>query len=267
MTTVTKAANLLAESFRSRQRLEALPQDCRPAGLEVAYQIQDALVERLLAARGGRPVGYKVGCTNVSAQRLLGLDGPFHGRLLSPFVHSSPARLVAGDLFMRVIEPEFAFAMGKDLPAEDGPYGIERVAAAVGALLPAVEVVDSRYAQWTSVGAPSLVADNGATGAWVTGTPRSDWQSFDLAAHEVSLRVNGELLRSGRGEAVMGHPMHALTWLANALSKAGRGLLAGEMVSTGVCMEVYPAAPGDHVEADYGEFGKVAVTFEQADNP
>ena len=261
MNIAVKAASLLADARRTQQRLPELPEECRPDELAVAYEAQDVLVERLLSDRGGSPVGYKVGCTNKAAQQLLGLDKPFYGQLLSSSIHPSPAQLKGDDFFMRIIEPEFAFRMTEDLPPAGAPYDTDRVAAAAGAVLPAIEVADSCYTDWTVVGAPSLIADNGCASAWVQGNAYSDWRALDLAKHEVTLVVNGETLHEGRGEAVLGHPLNALTWLANALCERGRGLKAGDLISTGTCCQIYFAHPGDQIRADFGILGTVEVGF------
>jgi 2-keto-4-pentenoate hydratase len=165
------------------------------------------------------------------------------------------------DFFMRVVEPEFAFEMRDDLPASGRPYDTDTVAAAVGAILPAIEIADSRYAEWTVVDGPSLIADNGCNGAWIRGETYPGWRACDLATHEVALVVNGKSVRQGRGDVIMGHPINALTWLANMLSRLGSGLKAGDLISTGTCTEMYLGQAGDEICADFGSLGIVELTF------
>jgi 2-keto-4-pentenoate hydratase len=151
--------------------------------------------------------------------------------------------------------------MGADLPPQAAPFSPAAVSGAIAALVPAIEIVDSRYQDWTKVGGPALVADQGATGHWVMGNERPDWQAFDLPHHKVVLRVNGARVREGSGAQVLGSPLNALSWLANDLAARGRGLREGELVSTGTCIEVYFAHPGDAVSADFGPLGRVSVNF------
>ena len=219
------------------------------------------MVQQLLDHYGGGIIGYKIACTNVTAQTQLNVDGPFFGRLLSAFSFESPARLDAGEFFMRVVEAEFGFRMARDLPPASEPRTKEQVAAAVEGVLPGIEVVDSRFDSWTTVGAPSLIADNACNAAWVRGPLLADWQSIDLSAQPVRVFVNGKLLREGTGSAVLGHPLNALTWLANTLSDRGLGLEAGQYVTTGVTTEVYMAERGDIIAADFGIVGKVDLAF------
>lgn len=237
------------------------PSDLQPDSLNDAYAVQDFVIAGLLADHGGQSVGWKIGCTNATAQQLLGLGGPFYGRLLSPFVHESPATLDANRFRMRCVEAEFAVQIGRDFPAQDAPFNRADVGDRIRAVLPAIEIVDTRFTDWRRVGATWLVADNGSTGHWVRGNAVADWRGLDLAGHQVTLRVNGKIERQGTGANVMGHPFEAVRFLANDLARRGRALRAGDVVSTGTAIEVYYAQAGDRVEADFGGLGTCSVTF------
>ncbi len=255
-------AQLLSDARTKHVRLAELPEAVRPRTTEEAYRCQDLLVQQLLEHYGGAGIGYKIACTNVTAQRQLNVDGPFHGRMTSAFCFDSPARIDAGQFFMRVVEAEFAFRMGRDLPPASAERSVEEVAAAVEGVLPGIEIVDSRFDDWTTIGALSLIADNACHAAWVKGGLLEDWRGIDLAAQTVRLTVNGNLHREGSGRAVLGHPLNALTWLANQLSAQGRGLKAAQYVTTGVTMEVYMGQRGDQITADFGPLGAVELAFE-----
>ena len=261
MDQISKAAQFIADLRFSLRQEPQIPEAFRPERPATGYAVQDAVVDRLLKKTGGRTIGYKVACTNTLAQELLDTDTPFYGRLLSPFVYQSPARVNARDFSMRIIEAEFAFQLSEDLTGAGVPYDRESVADAVAALLPSVELVDSRYTVWTEVSLPSLISDNGCNGGWVQGKPVEAWRHIDLAAHKVQVRVNGEEKLSGSGAAVLGHPLNSLAWLANTLCEQGKALKAGDLVSTGVCTDVYKAAPGDRIVADFGTLGSVEVSF------
>jgi 2-keto-4-pentenoate hydratase len=257
-----RAADLLAVARFRNQPLLVLPEDCRPPDPHAAYEVQRVLVDRLLARYGGQALGYKIACTNRSAQEFLNFHQPFYGRLLSRFVYQSPARVPAGDFSMRVTEPEFAFRMAKDLLPSGAPYGMGSLTTAVDAVFPAIEIVQARYIDWTKVDVPSLIADNGCNGAWICGPAYPDWHAVDFPSQEVRLEVNGEEIRRGRGNAVMGHPLRALAWLANILCEQGGGLRAGDLVSTGTCMDVYEAKPGDRIHVDFGKIGTAELLYE-----
>ena len=137
----------------------------------------------------------------------------------------------------------------------------DEVAAAVAGVMPAIEIVDSRFDAWESVGASSLISDNACNGGWVCGKLVRDWRNLDLAAQTVQVWVNGALARQGSGAAVLGHPLNALTWLVNKVNSRGETVRAGQYMTTGVVSEVYMAAPGDEIEATFGPLGAVRVGF------
>jgi 2-keto-4-pentenoate hydratase len=258
---VTNSSELLAQARITHKRLRELPAPVRPKTPAEAYVVQDGLIDQLLAHYGGSVIGYKVACTNVTAQRQLNVDAPFCGRLLSAFFFDSPARVDASKFFMRVVEAEFAFEMARDLPPAPTPRSRDEIAAAVKGVIPGIEIVDSRFDEWTTIGAPSLIADNACNAAWIKGALVSDWQDLDLAAQTVRVTVNGKVLREGRGSNVLGHPLNALEWLVNSLSARGLGLKAGQYVTTGVTTEVYMAERGDRITADFGPVGSVELDF------
>jgi len=258
---VTTAAELLAQARINHRRLPELPAGTRPKTSGEAYAVQDGLVERLLAHYGGSVIGYKIACTNITAQRQLNVDAPFAGRLLSAFLFENPARVDASKFFMRVVEAEFAFEMARDLPPTSAARSRQEIAAAVKGVLPGIEIVDSRFDDWTTIGAPSLIADNACNAAWAKGRLLTDWQSLDLAAQAVRVTVNGKVLREGSGGNVLGHPLNALEWLVNSLSARGLGLKAGQFITTGVTTEVYMAERGDRITADFGPVGSVDLEF------
>lgn len=255
-------AALLARALIGRERLAELPGEARPSNADAAYACQQGVVDRLLEHFGGSLIGYKIACTNEIAQRQLHVDSPFFGRLFSATTYENGAHLDAGGFFMRVMEAEFAFRMAHDLPPTGLPRSREQVAAAVEGVLPGIEIVDSRFDSWTTVGTPSLIADNACHAAWVKGALLGDWRRIDLARQAVRLEINGRLLDTGSGAAVLGHPLNALHWLANALNERGGGLRAGDYVTTGVTTDIYMAGPGDHVRADFGPVGVVELVFE-----
>jgi 2-oxo-3-hexenedioate decarboxylase/2-keto-4-pentenoate hydratase len=112
------------------------------------------------------------------------------------------------------------------------------------------------------VGTPSLIADNACHAAWICGPLVKDWRGLDLAAQKVRLIINGEVKGEGTGAAVLGHPLNALTWLANALNARGLGLRAGDCITTGVTTDIYLAGPGDRVVADFGSVGIVELAID-----
>jgi 2-keto-4-pentenoate hydratase len=134
---------------------------------------------------------------------------------------------------------------------------------AVTSLHPAIEIPDSRFDDFTRVGAPQLIADNACAHWFVLGPPApSDWRGIDLVTHLAIGRVTGRVEREGCGANVLGDPREALVWLVNELSRLGVTLHGGEVVTTGTCLVPLPIEAGDHVVADFGSLGQVEARVE-----
>lgn len=252
------ASDTLWDLWRQGRRIAALPAQIRPTTREEGYAVQ-----ALLEARSAHPLyGWKIAATSVTGQRHIGVDGPLAGRLLRERVRESGAELVLGANRMKLAEPEFAFRMGRTLPARASPYALDEVMAAVETLHPAIELPDSRYDDFSKVGAAQLIADNACAHDFVLGpAARVQWRSEDLAEHGVTGTVTGKLRREGKGANVLGDPRAALTWLANELSRLGIALAAGQVVTTGTCVVPLPVGPADRVFADFGTLGSVELRF------
>jgi 2-keto-4-pentenoate hydratase len=222
--------------------IDGLPFGSEPRTLEDAYAIQDRLIQML----GWEIGGWFCACTNPEIQKLLGLSEPYYARLLKRDIKKSPAVLRQADYPPMVVECEFAFLLRKDLPARPHPYTREEVAATIERVHPAMEVVAGHLKDWQQQDVFAVIADNGTDGALVYGEPSvEDWRSVDLPGIEIPLRVNGEEARRGRGSNVLGDPLEAFVWLANALSKAGVGLKAGHIHNTGTATSIQSVAQGD----------------------
>lgn len=252
------ACDLLYCHWRDGTRLENLPEDLRPAERAEAYAVQ-ACIE----AHTRQPLyGWKIAATSAAGQKHISVDGPLAGRLLAERVIADGGDCVLGNNLMKVAELEFAFRMGRDLPPRPEPYTEDEVLAAVATLHPAIEIPDSRYEHFATVGLAQLVADNACAHRFILGPAASyDWRGLDLAAHRGRAYRNGAPAGEGVGSNVLGGPVTALTWLANELSRHGLTLKAGQVVTTGTCLAPLPIAAGEHIEGDLGSLGRVSVTI------
>lgn len=252
------AHELLSRLWREGGVIDALPEAIRPTTRGDGYAIQ-----ALLEDQSAKPLfGWKIAATSAAGQKHINVDGPIAGRLLAERAFASGSTLPFGANRMAVAEPEFAFRMARDLAPRATPYTVDEVLGAVAALHPAIEIPDSRYAVFTSVGAAQLIADNACAHDFVLGTASTaDWRAIDLVTHAVSASVNAQTPRQGQGANVLGDPRVALTWLANELSGQGLTLASGQVVTTGTCMVPLAITRGDHVSADFGVVGGVEVRF------
>ena len=238
--------------------IENVSEDLAPRDISQAYAVADLVVAALEPRLGGI-AGYKIGATSVEGQKILGLVEPFYGRAFE-------RNIVAGGREWNLagqsssVEPEIGFLIGADLPPRSTPHLMSEVRAAVDLALPLLEINRPAYARPFEVGGLCLIADNGVTQGFVRGGPglRLDGGA-DLSLERVTLTRNGVACGAGIGSAVLGDPLNALLWLANALRVQGRGLKAGDCVASGAMTSHVAIAAGDTFEAEYSTLGKVGM--------
>jgi len=253
------AARRLLEAHEARQRFEPLPPELAPASAEEAYAIQDAFVA-LRSDRLGAITGYKVALASAAMRRFVGVEEPQLGAMLESTLHRSPARVRAADYVHLIVEFEIGVQLAEDLPAADAPFTRERVARAVGGVMPAIELADDRNADYAGLARQpfELIADNGWSEGAVLGVP-VDWRSVDLAAVRCVATINGQAVGEGRGAEAMGHPFDSVAWVANLLASHGRGLLRRDVVITGSLVTSKPARPGDLIAFSVEGLGAVEL--------
>ena len=258
-----QAAQRLYEAHERRERFAPLPAELAPKSGEEAYAIQDAFVA-LRAQKLGGIVGYKIALTSEEMRRFVGLTDPLAGAMLESTVRRSPARVAAAGYGRLIVEFEIAVELAEDLPAADAPFFRDRVAKAVGAVMPALELADDRNADYGELRQHpfELIADNAWNEGAVLGQPVRDWQPFDLGAARGVASINGQLVGEGRGADAMGHPFNAVAWIADHLAAHGRGLLRGDVVITGSMITTKHVTPGDVVEFSVDGLGKVELRVE-----
>ena len=251
-----EAAALLWKAWMSGDQLDALPPMCRPHTVEEGYAVQDALV----AASNDEVAGYKIAATSKAGQAHIGIDHPISGRLLQKRMLTNGVTATLDGNFMTVAEAEFVFEFKADMPVSNTPLDWQTVMESVGALYLGIEMPSSRFAHFASVGAPHLISET-ACAHWMVLGPevRIDWRQRDLAEHPVRVLIDGECVVEGKGADALGDPRFALTWQVNQLMGRGIGIKAGQIVTTGVCGKPVPVAAGNHVVADFGDFGTAEV--------
>ncbi|WP_315729561.1 MULTISPECIES: 2-keto-4-pentenoate hydratase [unclassified Bradyrhizobium] len=258
---VLAAAQLIMRARQERRPLAALPAQLQPQDEAAGYEIQHE-VHWLLAEHAGDFAGYKIGCTSKVMQDYIRIPHPCAGGVFARGVHESGAVLRAAD-FVRVgVECEIAVRLAQDLLPLDAPFTIAHVAEAIGDCHAAIEIVDDRYVQWETLGAPTLIADDFFAAGCVLGPAVARGAVPDLAAVQGRAFINDALAGAGAGSDVLGHPLHALAWLANHLAARGDGLEAGQLVLTGSLVKTVWLKPGDRVRMELDGLGMVEARFE-----
>ena len=237
-----------------------MPPAIAPRDLEAAYRVQDAFVA-LKARQCGPVVGHKIALTTPQMRALVGLREPIAGRLHERQTVAGPARVRAQDYVHLLIEFEIAFRMAGELPRRAAPFDRARVAAAVGAVMPALEIADDRGADYATLPARALelAADNAWNEGAVLGAPVVDWRAADLAAVRGIAFRDGVPVGEGQGADSMGHPLEALRWIANHLAARGEGLRAGDVVISGSLVTSRFPAPGETWRFEAGALGSVEL--------
>lgn len=255
---IAAASRTLQQHWRAGTKLSNLDPSQRPRDRAEGYAIQ-AEIERTSAAQ---LFGWKIAATSEAGQKHIHVDGPMAGRILAETVLADGGSAPMAGNEMRVAEPEFAFRMKRDLPPRSSPYSAAEVLDAVGTLHPAIEIPDSRFADFVSAGAAQIIADNACAHLFVLGAATdANWRALDLVEARPVINLRGRQY-VGHGRNVLGDPRVALVWLVNELRELALTLKQGEVVTTGTCHPPLPIQAGDVVEADFGSLGKVSMAFE-----
>jgi 2-keto-4-pentenoate hydratase len=219
-----------------------------------AQRFQAAAMQSL----GGAACGYKIGATSAEVQRRLGCREPFHGPVLHEHVLANGSRfpVVPG---MLGLECEFGFRMGSDVPLPGRKLDLAAIRAAASECFAALEIVGRRVPEDIPLNEASSIADFGLDVAVVRGASIPRWEQLDLAAVPVHALLDGAVVASGSGAAVLGNPLHALLWLAAELARSGDRLRAGEIVLTGTCTGITKAAPGQSFAGRFADLPLVVV--------
>jgi 2-keto-4-pentenoate hydratase len=231
-----------------------------PTDGDGAYAVQ-ALNTQHWLAQGRKIVGRKIGLTAKAVQAQLGVDQPDFGVLFDDMLIPSGGLLSPAKALQPKVEAEVALVLAHDLDKADATA--QDVAAAVLHVLPAIEIVDSRIADWKITFADT-VADNGSSAFFVLGDQPKPLAGLDLWTCGMALEVNGAVVSLGAGVACLGHPLNAAAWLARTLSLRGEPLKAGDIVMTGALGPMAAIHPGDQIKASIGGLGSVLFSYGDA---
>jgi len=251
------AYDLLMQAEATKQSITPLTEQHPDLTVDEAYQVQLKLIGEKVQA-GQKIAGKKIGLTSVAMQELLGVDQPDYGHLLDSMEVENNGTILLEELFQPKVEGEIAFILNKDLIGPN--VTVEDVLEATESISPALEIVDSRIKDW-KITLADTVADNASSGMFLIGDERYKLANLDLPAIEMKLFKNGQLVNTGHGYDVLGHPAKCVAWLANKLSQYNVVLKAGEVILSGALSAAVPADKGDRFTAEFSNIGKVEVTF------
>lgn len=244
------AARIL-DAIAGRRAIPPLTATDPDLSLDDAYAIQDLVVAGL-----GGPTTPKLGLTSKAKQQQMHVDRPLFGWFPPDTLLEPGEPLVVGDLIQPRVEPEIAFVLARDLPPD---ADVDDVLAATERVVPAIDVLDSRFEGYAFT-LPDVVADDASAARYVIGGLGAAPEGFDLRLTGCVLEVNGELVATASGAAVLDHPAAAVAWLATELGRRGRTLTAGTTVLAGALTAAVAARAGDLVTATFDRIGTVELT-------
>ncbi|MDT5365908.1 MAG: 2-keto-4-pentenoate hydratase [Mycobacterium sp.] len=248
----------LAEAERSRVPIAPLTDRNPTIDVVDAYEIQLINIHQRVA-EGARVVGHKVGLSSKAMQQMMGVDEPDYGHLLDEMQAFEDIPVKAGSYLYPRVEVEVGFVLAEDLPGAECTE--DDVLAATAAFAPSIELIDTRITDW-KIKLCDTIADNASSAGFVLGAGRVAPETVDIQSIDAVLTRNGEVVASGRSDAVLGNPVTAVAWLARKVESFGVRLRKGDIVLPGSCTRAIDARPGDHFVAEFDGLGSVRLTFE-----
>ena len=225
-----------------------------PGDIDAAYRVQ-MINDQALRAKGARPSGRKIGLTSLAVQKQLGVDQPDFGLIYADREFADGGAVPFASLMQPKVEAEIALVLGADIDVAEPR--LADVILATAYVLPAIEIVASRIANW-DITLVDTIADNASFGAYVLGSPVRRLDGLDLKACTMQLSVNGSIVSRGAGVACLGSPLSAATWLAGKMVSSGAPLKAGEVIMTGALGPMASVVIGDQIAAEIDGLGTVS---------
>jgi 2-keto-4-pentenoate hydratase len=260
MSTPFNIEDLAAELLLAQQQctpLDPLTNRFPDLNIAQAYQIQLVAIRNRLK-EGRRVVGKKIGLTSKAMQDLLGVHEPDYGHLLDDMIVLNDQPVAVDKLLQPRCEGEIAFLLGRNVI---GPgVTVADLLAATEAVIPALEIVDCRIRDW-KIKIQDTIADNAASARVVLGNKLTPVHDLDLRLVGMVLMKNGQVVATGAGAAVLGHPAASVAWLANKLHEFDISLKAGEIILSGSLTTAPPVAAGDYFRVDFDRLGSVSAYF------
>jgi 2-keto-4-pentenoate hydratase len=257
---IQKAADALYTAHADKKPCDPIRDLLEDGDVDAAYAVQETNTKRWLD-EGRKLVGRKIGLTSVAVQNQLGVNQPDYGMLFADMALAEGEEMPLGALLQPKAEAEVAFVIGRDLTDED--LTLSDLITAVEYVLPSIEIVDSRVADW-NIRILDTVADNASSGLYVLGAQPVKLDGLDLRTCGMVMTLKGEPVSTGAGAACLGHPLNAALWLAKTMARVGRPLTAGDQIMSGALGPMVPASPGDVLEARIEGLGAVRAAFAPA---
>lgn len=248
----------LTNAEKNRQGVEPVTLLNPELTKDEAYEIQLSMIQNKIKTTSVNIIGKKIGLTSKAMQELLGVDEPDYGHLLTSMQIEDKGVIKGNQVLQPKVEGEIAFILKDDLKGPN--ITTEDVLKATDYVVPALEVVDSRIADW-KITLVDTIADNASSGLFVLGEQKTKVAEIDLTNVEMIFYKNNQEMNRGKGSAVLGHPAYCVAWLANKLYEYDITLRAGEVILSGALSAAIDAQSGDQFKVTFSDLGEVDVSF------
>lgn len=252
-------AQQLREAYTQRSPIAPLREHIGIEDLSLAYDIQE-INSLIRIDEGARVVGKKIGLTSIAVQQQLGVDQPDFGILFDDMEVLNGLSVSMRDLLQPKVEAEIAFVLAEDLDIDN--LTIVDLMSCIDYVLPAIEIVGSRIADW-NIKITDTIADNASASHYVIGHRPRTLDEFDVVTCGMTMTKNDEVVSTGNGASCLGSPLNATLWLAKKMLEIGQPLQAGELILSGALGPMSNVTAGDKVVATIEGLGSVSVNFEE----
>jgi 2-oxo-hept-3-ene-1,7-dioate hydratase len=253
---IEKAAAALWDAERTHDWTEPVSNRFPDADVADAYRIGLAVRDLKLAA--GRSVkGHKIGLTSKAMRQLTGATEPDYGFIYDDWFALEGSAVSRAKMNRPLVEVELAFVMRE--PLRGPSVNVVDVIRATDFVLPALEIVDSRYNARGKNTLVDSIADGAMCGFVVLGGRPADLRDVDVRRMSATLSINGDIMETGSAGAVMGNPLNAVVWLANKLHEFGVTMQPGDVILSGSFVKAIPFDAGDSIVALFDELGEVTL--------
>jgi 2-keto-4-pentenoate hydratase len=254
---IEEHANHLTSAWKIGEGVQPVTELDPELSIDEAYQVQLQIIGENIK-NGQKITGKKIGLTSKAMQEMLGVGEPDYGHLTDSMAVGNGEAISFKQVLQPKVEGEIAFILKEDLAGPD--VTTMDVLKATDAIVPALEIVDSRVKDW-KITLADTIADNASSGLYVLGDRVKKLSDIDIKQIGMALYKNNELQNTGVGAAALGNPAACVAWLANKLSSYGITLKAGEIILSGALSAAIEAEPGDEFHAKFAELGEVRVSF------
>ena len=259
---IIQAAKILFDHKLNKTGLEQLDSSYKPKSIQDAYLIQEELKINYLTLSNNISLGKKVGCTNIQAQKQVGIKEPFYGNLFTRFSSQNKETLNSKNFFQPYIEPEIGIRLKEDINISKAPFNHNDIDSLFDSIVCSIEIVDFRFTKSIDkIGINNLISTNGASDYWIKGNDILTIENLNLNDRPVSLKINNEIVAEGNTKNVLNNPFNSAIWLINYLAEKGEIMLKGQYISTGSCTKAVKIENQQYIEADFGSLGTIEFQY------